>query len=72
MPRGEPIRLTDHQYPLGQDKRQKLLFGHPVLFSNMVKASLVDTLLLPEHTNKAVIAAIVVLTTGQTRINGFR
>jgi hypothetical protein len=38
---------------------------HPVLFSNIVKASLVDTLLSPEQTSRAMMAAIVVPTVGR-------
>lgn len=39
----------------------------PVLFSNNVKASFVDTLLSPEHTSKATIAATVVPPSFMTR-----
>jgi len=38
------------------------LFAQPVLFSKRVNASLVDTLLSPEQTNSAMIAATVVPT----------
>jgi hypothetical protein len=38
------------------------LSAQPVLFSKRVKASLVDTLLSPEQTNSAMIAATVVPT----------
>lgn len=48
-----------------------LLFDRPVLFSYIMKASLVDTLLSPEHTSNAMIAATLVPTRGapHTRIN---
>jgi hypothetical protein len=39
-----------------------LLFIQPVLFSNKVNASLVDTLLSPDITKRAIIAASVVPT----------
>lgn len=39
------------------------LFAHPVLFSNIVNASFVDTLLSPETTRREMIAATVVPTT---------
>jgi len=47
------------------------LFDRPVLFSYIMKASLVDTLLSPEHTSNAMIAATLVPTRGapHTRIN---
>jgi hypothetical protein len=48
---------------------KRLLFVQPLLFSKRVKASLVETLLSPEQTNRAIIAAIVV-PTRTTRING--
>lgn len=41
------------------------LLLHPVLFSNIVKASCVDTLLSPEQTSNAMMAAIVVPTVGR-------
>lgn len=39
-----------------------ILLAQPVLFSKRVKASLVDTLLSPEQTSKAIMAAMVVPT----------
>jgi hypothetical protein len=45
------------------------LFDHPVLFSRRVKASCVETFLLPEQTNSVIIDAKVVPTTEPTRIN---
>lgn len=41
-----------------------VLFDHPVLFSNKVNASTVETLFDPEHTSKATIADTVVPTNG--------
>ena len=39
-----------------------LLLDHPVLFSNIVNASFVDTLLSPDTTSSDIIAATVVPT----------
>ena len=46
-----------------------LLFPHPVLFSYMVKAVLVETLCSPLHTRRAIIAAIVVPTGKKSSIS---
>lgn len=52
------VKLSDNE-PVGISKTSEPLV-QPVLFSNIVKASLVETLFAPALTNKAIIVAIAV------------
>lgn len=62
MPEGMPIHLKIKLRNHEEDIVSYILFDHPVLFSNFVNASRVDTLLSPETTSKLIMAAIVVPT----------
>jgi hypothetical protein len=62
MPTKTPSHLRSVQVAVIVEQVKYLLFAQPLLFSKRVKASFVDTLLSPEQTSRATIAAIVVPT----------